>query len=1370
MAVSKADANVVIKINVQDKEARAKLLGLASQLKVLDGLGDDQTAPRRKTRLQKFGSDIENVSKKLDNMITKLADTKLMFRSLNDDIDAGSSALERNKQAWADLRLNFNGLKGDVRGVRDQFNSLNGDTGRLYDKLKKLDVELRQKSKDVSRLKSDFDKLDKGIGNARKNVDRMRGGVSQLGRWFSQLMKLVKFVVIEFGVMALAIGALKLALFAGELAVKAFDVTMRGLGVAVGWTAGTVVAGIGTILAAVRQLNMAKLAPLLAPQVQASGLGGAGQASLLEASRGLAMFEAQTLTSITAEAARAGTTIDGQFLNLVKTLGNFAIVASDPNTALSELTVAFLQASKEGKVTEDIFESIAQASPDLKKGFEEVYGSGKKLEQALKSGKVSFSSLLQMFEDGTVKSLEPFQDALDGVNNTLIGRLKQSLKGVKEQLIELGAPLLEVLIGPLGALERNVRIFLFRVKPTIQNVFSQLFPSDGGSTMPRFFDSLAKAVNEHLPKMVGFLDRMRDGWQSFSQGWSGFFGKIGKYLKDVTSSWNTLWNKILKPIGTEFFEIVDHAIREFGGFIEEGNFDTFASKLSVISDGIKDLITGFNELRKVLAPIVSSVLTLLSALMQILKLPGMGMLAATAGLGMYMSRGGGPASRAQANGRNPGIFARMGSLPLLAFSGLAALGNRQTRAPGVLRTAYSSQRNPTGTQPAYPHLQGQTITATGYAGAALRQMQAARVPIPPKTRLQSAAYAAGYKYATLSRGTKMAAVGAPLAVGGMIAGDAIAGNDPLNRGRTVLGSALGSGAAMAGTAALFAAPAGPKVAAAAALVGFTIGTVQGAIAGGKANDDAVGSARETANELAQSRAFSGLRPNDLFQRRDRVQDLQEEIRAIGLLQHYEAGNLKNLNASQLAYLESKKLEVENIKDLPQYLTNLNKHYGTLMNQQALLNTNTMALSDVLGVTASEASDLARSMDKDLSEQFLGLKDVATALGYSMDNTGKILDNTASRAQGAGRLLAHVMEPVLQIIDKIEVTSRSQQALSELSSAIESGDQSEITTAAADMISIAAENEIERFQRGEVSFDQMISNLIQNLTIENDSLRRFYSETRPGQPATGAEIYGNLSAEAIQRLRSAETQFSQRLQFDPAFGLRVQNLLGQQAGPLSSKINELTSKGIDPWDATQQVLAEGAQNIAKELEKQGIKFDPNNLNTLEILLRDELVNGGHSIGNQIKTALEQTAVRIDWMSGMPEWMPAIADFFTRGIPQKPTATPAEIIDRNTRRKQFEKPSPVPGQPSSTTVPTPAQAAPTTPPPPNPGNTTPRSTSPTTTTTVPTTQSTQQSVVFKNGAIQANVSGVFDPRIVSDEIAAAIEEALKRRGERGYGTPR
>ena len=1031
----------------------------------------------------------------------------------------------------------------------------------------------------------------------------------------------------EFGLLTGAVGLLKLALVAGQYAAKGFNASMRALGVGAGWAAGTVVAAVSTALAAIRQLNVAKITPIM----QAGGQAATGansiasQVSALQGSKDLGMFSAGALSSLSTEAARSGQGVNAQFMELTKTLGNFAIVANDPNKALVDLVSQFMLAKKEGKVTSDIFKEIAEASPDLKKGFEEVYGGAKGLDKALASGKVSFDEVLTAFNEGRVNSLLPFADALDNVNNTLVGKFKGALRGIKEQLTQLGMPLLESLVGPLDALERKMQVFLMRVAPTIQSVFAELLPADGGSLMGRFFDSMAMAINEHLPKLIGFVDRVTSRWREFSSGWMDFFTRAESYLKDMSSSWDSIWNNVLKPIGSEFVDTVEHAIRAFNGLVgdNQGGMELFAQTIRSIGEAIRNLIDGLTQLKQIMAPLIASFMKMIQMLSTVLEIPGMGLLGATAGMGMLMNRSG--RRKANPNGRN-------------APRG----GGLRGMMSGALGMA------------AFPFM-GLPGQAMGQGGPAQSRSVAMR-------RAGRDFFQAGVKPFMKGVGPLLPAM-AMTYVGGLISG----GGSPTDTGRQGLGSALsgaGTGAAIGGM--VGGVPG--------ALIGGVLGGAVGYFSGTKAAEEERQRRKEESASLARNMAFEGLDPNSRLSLNRKRQDFGGTLAGVRTLQ--QARKITEIQLSTISE-ELNRMMTEGdispdaskniytdysgaagnpggIKDIltnklfsgsgqafyndpniPENIKKMADAYGRMENQRIRLegefsfidykdafvtegnaafkeltegaqmqSRNFELLNGLMGMNADETENLANKMDVNLMQNLLTLSEIMAGTGYEVDELGLVVDNMANRAQAAGKMLDIALGPMEQRRQEFE-SSAAYKAAGEAAFNYTGSDSAELEKLMGEFVSQEIQKALTDFQTGKYgSFDAMMKGLSGAAFTQILAGQEYVNQS--GMGLENLDMYRALITEATDALRASAGTLSGRLQMDPGFANRFQTQLMQTTGSL------------DPTKPVGEQAAEAVSKLETYLKAEGVSFDTA---TLEGLVLGELQTGAKAMGSEIKAAVK-----------------------------------------------------------------------------------------------------------------------------------------------------
>lgn len=562
--MASADADVVIKLNVHDVQANAALTAFEARLKKLDSAGSG------------IGGHFDDLANKVDN-----------FHDSLQEMDKTVNRLEG--KSFKDLDKELGHKKRDFDRVDKSVN--------------KTDRSMRQHTKSVDEHTSATKKGHDALKRAEK-------GASAFGAMIGRVGKFVKFAGIEFGVMSAAVGGLSLALKAGHLLLRAWQATLTGVGMA----AGTAVAGLSAFLAATREYQYA----MMLPRFKAAGtpLTGAtnarsrmgafvGDAQLAGAFSGKAI----NATFSGAMARGAKPTMDTR--QMIKALSNFAIASGAPDKTLPGLVNAFAATSKTGgKLTADSYKEIASQSADVAKVFEELAGGPKELEKAIKAGKISVDDFMNAFREGKLKSVQPFLTALKDVDDTLIGRFKSGVTKIKERLIDLGTPIAEALKNPLADLERNLKVFVARIAPTLQRTFGDMF---GGNSdlMDRFFRRLATMINESVPKIVTLGEKFRSGINWVKD----FFGKIGDYIRSATTGAGTLWKNIIKPLGSEVLKTIDFAIKQFNSTINktDGTSKNFADRIRDIGETVRGLVKGLATMKEVLAPIVDMFLKLLGA-------------------------------------------------------------------------------------------------------------------------------------------------------------------------------------------------------------------------------------------------------------------------------------------------------------------------------------------------------------------------------------------------------------------------------------------------------------------------------------------------------------------------------------------------------------------------------------------------------------------------------------------------------------------------------------------------------------------------------------------------------------------------------------
>ncbi len=529
------------------------------------------------------------------------------------------------------------------------------------------------------------------MSNKTRKLDRDNKSLLSTGMAFGKMLmgltKYIKIHALAYGGLIAVVGAFKLALVAGQVTMKAWQATLRATGAAAGFA----VAAIGTVLAAVRELAAAQMAPILGGMQSSRST-----INTFYADRRFAMFDEKTLNSIIQSAAMQGKQIDAAFRNQLARFADYSL--GDPKR-LAEIQKIFQAIEKDGKVTATTYGQLQTQAPMLSKAFDEMAGSQKKGEAAAKSGTVTYKKFFDAVMDGNLKALAPFNGALDTMNSTLIGKLKQAFRGVKEQLSRLGEPFLDTFKRPIEILEREISLFVLKINGTLRRVFPQLFKvtNENNNLLTRSFDKLANSINQNMGKLVGFTDRVQ-GW---GRAIGDFFGRMGDYLRKTTTGWDKLLNKILKPIGTEVLKTFNHLLEVFNKHLTDQPLDHWSQAIEGVGNLLRRLIDGFAQLKVVMAPITTAIMGMVGAIGRLASAPGMGILMALLLTGKMMGRGrGGAGGGMGIGGAGMGLAAMgmlapgaggLGMLALPLMMGLSGFGVG-TKTGAASGQAYAANR------------------------------------------------------------------------------------------------------------------------------------------------------------------------------------------------------------------------------------------------------------------------------------------------------------------------------------------------------------------------------------------------------------------------------------------------------------------------------------------------------------------------------------------------------------------------------------------------------------------------------------------------------------------------------------------------------
>lgn len=1129
-------------------------------------------------------------------------------------------------------------LKAAGAGAGNSFDGLSSDIDRTTSSSDKLNKSLSDNDKHLKRLA-------KSTGYTEKELKKIGGPGSIFMRVLGGIGKFAKYAAIEFGGMTLVLGGLKLALMAGEYAAKGWNIALKAGAAGVG----VLIGGLGTALAAIRELNNARLVPFARMAGQTSADGRAdlvGPVGSVMGDRQLGMFDDKTLSGAISAQLKAGQLVDSQFKFSLQALGNFAIGADDPNKALAALSGAFTQARKEGGFTEDIIKQIGGTSEDL--------------ASAISSSGMGVDEFTQALIDGRVEGLEAFSDALDVVNSTLIGQAKGAFRMLKEQLTDIGQPLVDGLKPALANASFLLSNFLSSVTPVIQDVLSRLFPQlagSGDSILAKVLNNLAASINENLPKLEGLMDKFRGGWKAVEN----FFSKLGDGLRNATSGFDTLYNNILKPLGTELWNTITHAVEGFNGVMNDtsGISAHFAERLHGIFEGVRSLIDGFNQFRTAVAPLVDVLMQLLGVMGKLMSAPGAGFLAALLGSSYLI---GGKARKANLRGTT----GKSNSLNNIA--GLLSFG----------------MYNPLGTERVKPRAQWRQDYAT------LRGMG-------DVSRREAFGVMASYKQESIKAGIKAAAP-TLLAMGGSIVGGMV-----LNGARSsdVGAQTLGSALTMGGTGAAIGSMIAPGI-------GTAIGAGVGVLVGGVSGFFSARAAREKELKEAQKNgenfATAGMNPNQMWGSGGVMEQMVRNRQKIGLLEKFpdmmkqRSELAQSIGQSLADFANSNKVTLDNSLDPGYQLSQIEKDasvvlgiQGTITDLKSLdpaaraeaiknlrelgtlpdsikeqldkfgsidanvggiaaqygaseeevlkfadglrngnvkiekgigiLQNNYDTLSNVLGMSSEESANFAESIGVNMLERLITFEDVIKGLGYTLDEQGQVMDNAANRATASTRLLNQAMG---DINTELEILRQEDAIVSTRNAFFGGGGTvAQIAQNAADYFQSVLQGGTQAYidsalqkERGKtdkaMTFDEMVKNVL-------DRLQADYEEAQRNGISGAVEERFLMNQNSVRNeLIAAQTQFGPRIQYDSKFA-------GEAQGILNTQINGIlaSSGGFQTMEELDQAATTAAVAMRDELKRKypSMQFDEKNLDSMKRFVLAGMQEGTPAMTNAMITGAD-----------------------------------------------------------------------------------------------------------------------------------------------------
>jgi hypothetical protein len=410
-----------------------------------------------------------------------------------------------------------------------------------------LKIEINTDVSQVNGLATALRNLDKAANNNNRSfqnmgrsIDRTDRKMTKLGRTFQGVGKMAfKFISIltkfsflayagQVAVLTTALLGAKLAMATGRVAAQGYSIALKGVA-----TAATAAATAVAIAAAsMRQFQEAQLSPFT------GGVGGAAtrNRSLSPMLRGLMGSEASQ--------------------QALRGLSKAGVTAGSQNAVLREL---FNISGGDSKQVVSLIGAL-QGDPGT---FKEAVGaSAGGAAAANRAGDLQGQELIRLLASGGLTSGTNFANLDNVMGQTVVGTLKTEMQSLLSIFSDAGEGLLGPTRDTIRLLSSTVAAFTQRSIPLIMKFGDMVLGSQGlASGLQKMSDSLFRMMEDTLPRLEGFMDRM-----------SGMARSTRMFFRDMANA--------MRPLEAGAEVLMDMFGNIFGGMVGNGVLDNFNRTLT----------------------------------------------------------------------------------------------------------------------------------------------------------------------------------------------------------------------------------------------------------------------------------------------------------------------------------------------------------------------------------------------------------------------------------------------------------------------------------------------------------------------------------------------------------------------------------------------------------------------------------------------------------------------------------------------------------------------------------------------------------------------------------------------------------------------
>jgi hypothetical protein len=352
----------------------------------------------------------------------------------------------------------------------------------------------------------------------------------------------------------------------------------------------------------------------------------------------LAGFGEEALSGILTRQLQSGGQVTGAFRSQLTRYADYAM--GDPKV-LAEIAGAMAEAQKEGKITSGVYEQLTKASPALAEAFKEMAGGQKEADAAAQKGSMTFERFNQVLMEGKLKALEPYNGALEAINNTVIGRFKIGLASIKEQLTSLGLGSFQELYGTRAPYSSTTgegegtsivdatRQQVVNLQSTIQKTIMAVGPQIQ-LLMPGLIGRISGPMTQVSEAMVRVIIRGMTALDRFSPNinrWIGQFKSFSSqamnYMRGFAARWDVLWTNFWKPVAKSLGRIGSLILNSFKKSVDNNKnaLALMGENLAAIIDNLKVFIEAFLNFKKAIAPFTMTIMRFVNTFLNLFNIP-----------------------------------------------------------------------------------------------------------------------------------------------------------------------------------------------------------------------------------------------------------------------------------------------------------------------------------------------------------------------------------------------------------------------------------------------------------------------------------------------------------------------------------------------------------------------------------------------------------------------------------------------------------------------------------------------------------------------------------------------------------------------------